>query len=58
MLATDFSIRICLPNLGAWLQASYVERATLLLTFIDTYSYLPYLCTEYPYISTDSFLSV
>ena len=35
-----------------------VERATLLLTFIDTYTYFPYLCTEYPHISTDSFLSV
>ena len=36
----------------------FVERPTLSLSFIDTYTYLPYLCTEYPYISTDSFLSV
>ena len=35
-----------------------VESPTLSLPFIETYTYLPYLCTEYPYISTDSFLSV
>ena len=35
-----------------------VERATLSLTFIDTHCYFPYLCAEYPYISTDSFLSI
>ena len=35
-----------------------VERATLSLTFIATYTYFPYLCAKYPYISTDSFLSV
>ena len=36
----------------------FVERPTLSLSFIDTYCYFPYLCAEYPYISTDSFLSV
>ena len=35
-----------------------VERPTLSLSFIDTYCYFPYLCTKYPYISMDSFLSV
>ena len=34
-----------------------VESPTLSLPFIETYTYLPYSCTEYPYISTQYFCS-
>ena len=34
-----------------------VESPTLSLPFIETYTYLPYLCAEYPYISTQYFRS-
>ena len=36
---------------------SIVESPTLSLPFIETYTYLPYLCAEYPYISTQYFRS-
>ena len=34
-----------------------VESPTLSLPFIETYTYLPYSCAKYPYISTQYFRS-
>ena len=41
-----------------WMSNVYdVESPTLSLPFIKTYTYLPYSCAEYPYISTQYFRS-